>query len=483
MANNLHQLHSGGLGLHDPWNGIGVMRDVWSRLAHLDITHVGSLITIATTVPTAARFLGSIWHEIHRCIRRFFLASVTVPGSDPLNRSVVEFIQANRPRHHRSFTGQTTRSSTDRAAALKKAQLPIQYSPHWHTRWFWYEGSIFVLTRAGTFSSSSMSDQRPDDIELTVGCLGWSAEPVKRFLQNCRDYAERQSQFFVIIYTRDRYGVSWKPKARTPIRHLDTVHFNAQLKEELISDIRSYLDPKTQRRYQSRSMPYRRGYLFHGPPGTGKSSLSVAIAGEFGLDIYEIKVPSISSDAELEQIFQEIPPRSMVLLEDVDAVFWTDRSGAEKSGSDAQPSPSCTLSGLLNVLDGVGSPEGQITILTTNFPEKLDSALVRPGRVDMKVFLGNISRKSAEEMFIRMFSPELGCTSPLDTAEIRELAVAFASNVPENIFTPSLLQGFFQQHLESPYKAASSIASWVQKELAKKSDHGFEVIQQASNHR
>lgn len=478
------RLATGGLSLRDPWtHGIGVMREVCSRWMQLDITHVGSLIAIVGTVPAGARFLGRIWHEIHGCIRRFFLASVTVPSGDPLNTSTATWIEANRPRHHRSFTGQTTsRSSTDRAAALKKAQLPIQYSPHWHTRWFWYDGSIFVITRASDTFASSLSDHDVTGGELTVGCLGFSAEPVKRFLQTCREYSERQTQFFVIIYSRDRYGVSWKPKARTPIRHLDTVHFDGELKQELIADIRNYLDPKTQKRYQSRSMPYRRGYLFHGPPGTGKSSLSVAIAGEFGLDIYEIKVPNISSDAELEQIFQEIPPRCIVLLEDVDSV-WKDRSDADKSGNDGQPAPNCTLSGLLNVLDGVGSPEGQITILTTNFPQRLDSALVRPGRVDMKVFLGNISRKCAEEMFIRMFSPELGCTSPLDTSEIRDLAVAFASNIPENTFTPSFLQGFFQQHLESPHRAASSIASWVEKELAKKSDHSFEVVERSSNYR
>jgi chaperone BCS1 len=247
------------------------------------------------------------------------------------------------------------------------------------------------------------------------------------------------------------------------------------MKQDLLVDIRNYLDPKTQKRYQSRSMPYRRGYLFYGPPGTGKSSLSVAIAGEFGLDLYEVKIPSVATDADLEQMFQEIPPRCVVLLEDIDAV-WVDRSSNEKNNQDGNHAPNCTLSGLLNVLDGVGSQEGRIVIMTTNRPDQLDSALIRPGRVDMKVLLGNISQKSAEEMFIRMFSPDLGCTTHLDMQEIRALAKQFASAIPEDTFTPSLLQGFFQLHLESPQEAASSIASWVKKELEKTSDKEFEVI-------
>ncbi|KPM44432.1 hypothetical protein AK830_g2083 [Neonectria ditissima] len=455
------------------------MRDVFYRWSELDITQIGSLIAIASTVPTAWRFLQRAWHEAYGWIRQCFLASVTIPGGDPLNRSVVKWILANRSRHYRSFTGRTKvgRGGADRAAALKKTRHSTQYCSHWDTRWLWYGGNVFVVTRAFENFSSALSDPSYDGIggeEITVSCFGWSADPVKSFIETCREYADRQTQFFVIIYARDRYGLAWKPKARKPIRHLDTVHFDNDLKRDLLADIRNYLDAKTQMRYQSRSMPYRRGYLFYGPPGTGKSSLSVAIAGEFGLDLYEVKIPSVGTDADLEQMFQEIPPRCVVLLEDIDAV-WVDRSNAE-NGHDGNGAPNCTLSGLLNVLDGVGSQEGRIVIMTTNRPEQLDSALVRPGRVDMKVFLGNISQKSAEEMFVRMFSPDLGCTSQLDMGEIQELAVEFASKVLEDTFTPSLLQGFFQLHLESPQNAASNIAAWVKKELVKNSDKDFEVI-------
>ena len=468
--------------LLDPWtHGISIIRDICSRWSELDITQIGSLIAIAGTVPTAWRFLNGAWHEVYGTIRRFFLASVTIPGGDPLNRSVVKWILANRERHYRSFHGRTdVGQNGDRAAALKKTKHSIQYSPHWNTRWLFWERNLFLVTRKVNDFSSSLSDPSYDGIggeEITVSCFGWSAEPIKAFIESCREYSDRQTQFFVIIYARDRYGLSWKPKARKPIRHLETVHFDNETKMELLGDIRNYLDPKTQKRYQSRSMPYRRGYLFYGPPGTGKSSLSVAIAGEFGLDLYEVKIPSVATDADLEQMFQEIPPRCVVLLEDIDAV-WTDRSSRPNSdnGQDNGSAPNCTLSGLLNVLDGVGSVEGRIIIMTTNHPEQLDNALVRPGRVDMKVLLGNISRKSAEEMFIRMFSPDLGCTSYLDMDEIRELAGQFAKEIPDDTFTPSLLQGFFQLHLESPHDAASSIGGWVKKELEKSSEKEFEVV-------
>ncbi|OLN86543.1 putative mitochondrial chaperone BCS1-B 3 [Colletotrichum chlorophyti] len=486
-----HQFHVAGASyaLLDPWShGVGVMRDVLTRWSELDITQIGSLIAIAGTIPTAWRFLQQAWREVYGCVRRFFLASVTIPGGDPVNRSVVKWVLANRPRHHRSFTGRTEvgRASSDRAAALKKTRHAIQYCPHWDTRWLWYRGGLLLVSRAVGDFTSALSDPSYDGIggeELTISCFGWSAEPVQRFIETCREYADRQTQYFVIIYARDRYGLAWKPKARKPLRHLDTVHFDHGVKQELLADIRNYLDPKTQMRYQSRSMPYRRGYLFYGPPGTGKSSLSVAIAGEFGLDLYEVKIPSVATDADLEQMFQEIPPRCVVLLEDIDAV-WVERSSNEKNGNpngrahspEGSSVPNCTLSGLLNVLDGVGSQEGRIVIMTTNRPEQLDSALVRPGRVDMKVLLGNISSKSAEEMFVRMFSPDLGCTSHMDMKEITKLAVEFASKIPGDTFTPSQLQGFFQVHLESPHDAVASISGWVERELSKTQYKEFEFI-------
>lgn len=237
------------------------------------------------------------------------------------------------------------------------------------------------------------------------------------------------------------------------------------------------------------------GYLFHGPPGTGKSSLSTALAGEFGLDLYEVKIPSVASDADLEQMFQEIPPQCIVLLEDIDAVWAEDRGRPDRDDGPAGPgsgpgsrSPrsNCTLSGLLNVLDGVGSQEGRIVIMTTNKPERLDSALVRPGRVDLKVRLGYISRRSAADMFMRMFVSDEGARGveddDTDLATLRGMASAFAAHIPEETFTPSQLQGFFQLHLDSAAEAATHVEAWVAEELAKASSDGdIEIVHRSGN--
>lgn len=482
-------------------HGVDFLRELIGHwVSGLDITRLGSLAACVGAAPAAWRFITTAWREVYGWVRQFFISSVTIPARDPLNRHVTNWVMANvvQNRSIRSFTARTqvqAGSAADRAAMLKKTRRDVQYLPHFETVWFWHGGSLFVATRPSEGFSASTADPASDGIggeELTIGCLGRATEPIKRLIQTCQEYADKHSQYFVIIYARDRYGMTWQPKSRKPIRRLETVHFDDRVKRELLIDIRKYLDPKTKKLYQSRSMPYRRGYLFYGPPGTGKSSLSTALAGEFGLDLYEVRIPTVANDQDLEQMFQEIPPRCLVLLENIDAI-WTKREpvGHEKR-DDARSN--CTLSGLLNVLDGVGSPEGHIVILTTNKPDRLDPALIRPGRVDMKVMLGNISPKSAAQMFLRMFTPDVDDSPLLDIPEddgkinedhapqlghqqLRKLASEFATHIPEDTFTPSQLQGFFQLHLDNPINAASAISAWVERELSGiSSDDEIEIV-------
>ncbi|KAI1499541.1 P-loop containing nucleoside triphosphate hydrolase protein [Biscogniauxia marginata] len=484
-------------------HGLGFMRDIVRRWASdLDITRLGSLVACVGAAPAAWRFLRAAWHDVYGWIRQFFIASVTIPGRDPLNRNVTSWVIANviQTRSIRSFTARTqiqAGAAADRAAQLKKTRRDVQYLPHFETTWFWHGGNVFVVTRSLDSFNASMGDPAYDGIggeELTIGCIGRSTEPIRRLIQTCQEYADTQAQYFVIIYARDRYGMSWQPKSRKPIRRLETVHFDDGVKQDLLADIRKYLDPKTKRRYQSRSMPYRRGYLFYGPPGTGKSSLSTALAGEFGLDLYEVKVPSVAADQDLEQMFLEIPPQCIVLLEDIDAI-WVERESEKPTEHQNLNRSNCTLSGLLNVLDGVGSQEGRIVIMTTNKPERLDSALVRPGRVDMKILLGNISRKSAEQMFLRMFTPDIDTSlvsipdgtgtekDPLrDPEYLKKLASQFSKQIPEDTFTPSQLQAFFQLYLDSATDAASSVSSWVEKEMSKASlDEDIEIVEEGKS--
>ena len=282
---------------------------------------------------------------------------------------------------------------------------------------------------------------------------------------------------------KNRYsGELWDTTILRPIRPLETVHFDEITKEELVTDIRKYLDPKTRQFYTVRGIPYRRGYLLHGPPGTGKTSLSLALAGHFGLELYLLHIPSVQEDNDLERLFTALPPRCIVLIEDIDAVGikrQADSKDLDEGGDiedimDRKKRSHCTLSGLLNVLDGVASQEGRIVLMTSNIADNLDSALVRPGRIDRMIFLGNISQNSAEKMFLRMYTPDRSHKSALaDTnhevseEDLQKLASEFGGKIPENTFTPAQLQGFLLDHRNAPVGAIAQFSVWAKEEKAR----------------
>ncbi|KAL8907310.1 MAG: hypothetical protein Q9207_001487 [Kuettlingeria erythrocarpa] len=201
-----------------------------------------------------------------------------------------------------------------------------------------------------------------------------------------------------IVYTArtsswERFG---EPRRKRP---LESVILDEGVKERIVADLKDFL--RSERWYYDRGIPYRRGYLLHGPPGSGKSSFIQALAGD--LD-YSIAILNLSerglTDDRLNHLLTIIPKRTLVLLEDVDAAFSNRRTQSE---ADGYRGANVTFSGLLNALDGVASAEERVLFLTTNHVERLDSALVRPGRVDMTVRLGEATRYQAGELWDRFY--------------------------------------------------------------------------------
>eukprot|EP00756_Hemistasia_phaeocysticola_P066661 Hpha_TRINITY_DN9395_c0_g1::TRINITY_DN9395_c0_g1_i1::g.25851::m.25851/K08900/BCS1; mitochondrial chaperone BCS1 len=108
--------------------------------------------------------------------------------------------------------------------------------------------------------------------------------------------------------------------------------------------------------------------------------------------------PSLD-DAALAALLREAPRDCVLLLEDVDAAF----SGREYRG-EGRREGGLSFSGLLNAVDGVAAQEGRLLVLTTNHPEGLDPALLRPGRVDLQVQIGPATAAQARRMLVR-FNP------------------------------------------------------------------------------
>jgi len=163
-----------------------------------------------------------------------------------------------------------------------------------------------------------------------------------------------------------------------PARPIETIVLKGGQKERLVEDLGAFFLQESD--YAKLGVPWHRGYLLHGPPGTGKTSIARALADRFGLDVYYIPLRSVEHDNNLIQTVARVQPGSMLLLEDIDDLYEAMDRGAKKDQKEQQ---GVSLSGLLNVLDGVATPHGLVTIMTTNRRDVLDDALVRAGRVDL----------------------------------------------------------------------------------------------------
>lgn len=194
-------------------------------------------------------------------------------------------------------------------------------------------------------------------------------------------------------------GMEWAPLGDPrKKRPLPSVVLDEGVKEGIVADVQDFLG--RQQWYVDRGIPYRRGYLLYGPPGSGKSSFIQALAGELDFGVAMVNLSEMGmTDDKLAYLLTKLPKRSILLLEDADAAFINRR----QRDADGYGGASVTFSGLLNALDGLAAGEERIAFLTTNHIDRLDPALIRPGRVDLMVRIGEASRFQAAQMWDRFY--------------------------------------------------------------------------------
>ncbi|PIA56098.1 hypothetical protein AQUCO_00700449v1 [Aquilegia coerulea] len=170
----------------------------------------------------------------------------------------------------------------------------------------------------------------------------------------------------------------------------DTLAIESELKKTLINDLDRFVRRKEY--YKRVGKAWKRGYLLFGPPGTGKSSLVAAMANYLKFDIYDLELSNIHANSDLKRLLVSTANRSILVIEDIDcSVEIQDRGYHDDTFITSRNK--FTLSGLLNFIDGLWSSCGdeRIIVFTTNHKDKLDSALLRPGRMDMHIHMSYCS--------------------------------------------------------------------------------------------
>jgi chaperone BCS1 len=275
--------------------------------------------------------------------------------------------------------------------------------------WFWHAGRPFVVYLYRTDKKKRYAERRTE--WLTFVTLGRQQAFVKEFVQAIVKCHQRRIALVSSLYVREEDY--WSRVQSYMPRMLDSVILRAGEKEHLVQDIERFKASKI--RYRQLGVPYHRGYLLYGPPGTGKTSLVSALGAKFGMSVYVLNLTEFN-DKTLMRATNDVPPNSMILFEDIDCMkSGSPRTGLEESVAaranngtngkpDDLPQMGVTLSGLLNVLDGFHAPEDVLFVMTTNVIDALDRALLRPGRIDYRLFLGRACEAQKIELYLRFFS-------------------------------------------------------------------------------
>ena len=194
------------------------------------------------------------------------------------------------------------------------------------------------------------------------------------------------------VFTNSSWG-EWQYNSDIKTKNINNVFIKD--KDFLINDIKGFI--ANEEWYNKRGIPYKRGYIFYGEPGNGKTATVQAIAREFKKDVYYMSLNSLEDDAGLLRLFSNIRGESIVVLEDVDAYFEGRKNNKENGIS---------FSALLNCLDGAFSKSGIMLFMTTNHIDKLDPALIRPGRVDVKMEISNPEKEHIIEYLKNFYEVE-----------------------------------------------------------------------------
>ncbi|KAJ6529327.1 P-loop containing nucleoside triphosphate hydrolase protein [Mycena capillaripes] len=292
------------------------------------------------------------------------------------------------------------------------------------------------------------------------------------FIEAARLHYKEASVSRVNVHLTDGYA-HWGRVVSKNRRAFSTLVLPDGIKESLLSDLKEFL--ANEEWYMLAGVPHRRGYLLYGDPGTGKSTTVHSVAGELGMEIYFISLasPGINNDS-LGELFHSTPPHSILLIEDIDCAF-TSRIDVEapaqideegKASDMVQPRSNVTMAGLLNILDSVASQEGRILIATTNHIEKLDPALIRPGRIDLKIKYSLAVTEQLENVFHRFYPVDTDSaglkSGGLTASEIGELARQFAAAVPHSKYSIAQLQGYLLGWKNDPSGAVQGIGTWIE---------------------
>ncbi|WP_088283973.1 AAA family ATPase [Ideonella sp. A 288] len=380
--------------------------------AQLDNQVVAGAVALGL-IGVVAASLRSVPAALWSQLQRAFVVTAVIDSRNDLFPAFVAWLNDQRfGQRSRWFTVIQAAPPVADAAEGEDGSPQLAYSPAPGFHLFWHDGRLMWLQREIAMNLQVIETVR-------IGALFAPRRALEALFETVLQHAGARRANRLALYTVDRWGEQWHLADTKPLRSLDSVVLDPGVARLLHDDIHEFFDRREW--YAGLGIPWRRGYLLHGPPGTGKTSVAYALAGELRLKLCALSLTNPKlNDHTLADLLQRTPTRSLILIEDIDAFFSARRTLDQRI--------EVSFSGLLNALDGVAAQEGRIVVLTTNHREQLDAALIRPGRIDLELRLGNATAAQLRALFLRFH--------PSAVAQ----ADALAAGYPDGALSPAQIQ-------------------------------------------
>ncbi|RVW46647.1 AAA-ATPase ASD, mitochondrial [Vitis vinifera] len=196
----------------------------------------------------------------------------------------------------------------------------------------------------------------------------------------------RQRKLYTNNPSQNWYGYKKSVWSHVTFEHpatFETLAMESKKKEEIVNDLTIF---RTRKEYYSKiGKAWKRGYLLHGPPGTGKSSMIAAMANLLNYDIYDLELTSVKDNTELRKLLIETTSKSILVIEDIDCSL--DLTGQRKKKKEKEEEDEESKDNPILKKGKEACGEERLIVFTTNHVEKLDPALIRRGRMDKHIEL------------------------------------------------------------------------------------------------
>ena len=326
------------------------------------------------------------------------------------------------------------------------------------------ERNKMIKTWRLTYKSSKliMKKSKNEQFEVLHAFLKMARKEYETFLESVKWEPK------MFKYSKKNTDPKWISQQINNKKTFENVVLDASLQTYLFNDVVQF--QKSKKRYDQLGVSYKRGYMLYGPPGTGKTSIILAISNQTKSDIYMLDLSKFNSDEDFENAIQQLPKKCVLVFEEIDTqtpvvhkrtsslkehtTHFNNNDDNSKQTQNSQSNNTgtgLTLGCILNIFDGIDSADGRILIITTNHPDKLDPALIRPGRIDVQCKLNLCTRDQIYRLFMLYYK------DILSEAEQKKIKDIVKTTFLDHVLPAALISSVSLHFINSPFESLEEL--------------------------